>query len=413
MKVSEFKKNTLIDEGISNALLGDYGAAKLKGMFSGKSTTQQMTQDIFLRDFYSDAISALQNGIASGLVNPKISNKTTTTATEIDPALATPIYNQTNDTSSTTNSRIPSTTAINHSQKQTIKDINNYIKIAAKTLNATEDKNEKIVLTKKLINAMANRKGTAEWNNALGTVQHIIKTGGFNSNFTGSAIQALKAGKTITESWKIYYLNKLIETSGLTWKELGLVVLRENKNFYIAESKFIKLNYVFENIVESEEGESISQYLSGWFSQYMQGVDWTSRKQAIDKLIQQVEDTYNRDKGKTAIKQLAKMAFAVSKGNAPGETKNNTINTSPSDQPTHPDTEQLPPSEKATINATKVQTDLTTLKKSDPKGYEAIVNQIITDYKKAYSSSTSSASSSKDAAGRIPPDDIAEAKHKI
>jgi len=49
----------------------------LKGAFTGQGTQQQLTQDIFLRDFYQDALTSLKNGIKGGLVDPSLDTELT------------------------------------------------------------------------------------------------------------------------------------------------------------------------------------------------------------------------------------------------------------------------------------------------------------------------------------------------
>jgi hypothetical protein len=199
--------------------------------------------------------------------------------------------------------------------------MNQYIQKAAQTINSTPDKNQKIALTKELVNYMADRKGYPEWENGLATVQQVIRKGNIDPNFANAALSKMKAGQTMAEAWKIFYINKLLESVKLSWKDIGLSVLKENtsKNYIIVESKYLKLNNVFESIVEAAKGQSIGDYLQNWFAQYMQGVNYSAQQAKVDQLINNVAKTYAQDRGKQALETLAQSAWALSKGGgAPG-----------------------------------------------------------------------------------------------
>ena len=75
------------------------------------------------------------------------------------------------------------------------------------------------------------------------------------------------------------------------------------------------MNIIFESIINITEnqGVSISDYMTDWFNSYMQGTKWENYKNQVLPMIQRIEDTYARDRGKSAIKQLAKTALAISK----------------------------------------------------------------------------------------------------
>ena len=69
MKLNEFKqieeqlKKQKLDELSLSSFIGDVGSALVKGGFTGKGFKQQMIQDMFLKDFYDDAITSLDNAI--------------------------------------------------------------------------------------------------------------------------------------------------------------------------------------------------------------------------------------------------------------------------------------------------------------------------------------------------------------
>jgi len=84
----------------------------------------------------------------------------------------------------------------------------------------------------------------------------------------------------------------------------------------IKEDKFYSLNFVFENIMKLYEADanprSISTYLKNWFRKYTTLTRLSPDAQAqVDKLSNNVEATYNKDKGKTALNQMGNLAYAL------------------------------------------------------------------------------------------------------
>lgn len=325
MKISEFKKleeqikqeKQKLDELSLSSFIGDVGSALVKSGFTGKGFKQQMIQDMFLKDFYDDAITSLDNAIKGQLVNKDIKGSLTGSQ-QVDPNdVGSGEEDTTTGSATTAKTAAPGATAgavaAQKAQQQTSQNINNYVKQAAQEINKTPDKNQKIAIAKELVNAMADRQGTPEWNNAVKGVEGIIRRA-TDPGFANAAITNLRAGKTMTEAYRIYYINKLIESIGLTWDDLGLCVLKENNSFYIAESKYVKLNQLFESIVEAAAGgqQSVGQFMLDWFNQYMSGVDWKSKEGVVLPLIQSIEDSYPSGY-KRAIKTLAQTAFAISK----------------------------------------------------------------------------------------------------
>ena len=83
------------------------------------------------------------------------------------------------------------------------------------------------------------------------------------------------------------------------------------------ESKFDKLNLVFESIV-NEQSPTISSFVLDAWKAYLQGVD-LSNPQIMTKaqeLANQVQATYSKDKGITALNQLADLAWYASSASA-------------------------------------------------------------------------------------------------
>jgi hypothetical protein len=389
MKISEFKKieEQRLAEISLSSFIGDVGSAAVKSGFTGKGFKQQMIQDMFLKDFYDDAFTSLDNAVKGQLVNPKARGTLAPTAVEKNPADVKPEPGQpgakpTSASPTTPGAKPtsvapatpgapaakPSSTAgavaAKKSQQQTTQNINNYVKQTAQAINQATDKNQKIALTKELVNSMAERQGTPEWDNAVKGVEGIIKRAGTDPAFANQAVNNLRSGKTMSEAWRIYFANKLVEAVGLTWKDLGLSVLKEGKNYYIAETRYVKLNQLFESIMEVTTGgpgfgakpagttatvgkagstpapqnmnlppnatldtptvpakqqsqssggqQTVGQYMLAWFNQYMNGVNWKASEATVLPMIQAIEDSYPSGY-KSAIKTLAKAAFAISK----------------------------------------------------------------------------------------------------
>ncbi len=205
-------------------------------------------------------------------------------------------------------------------QRQTSQNINTYVQQLAKTLNSETDKNKKMALVKELVNFMADRKNYPEWQNALKTAQYIVKQGIKDPNFANAAINRLNSGQIMAEQWQVYFINKLLEATGFTWKALGLVLLKENttKKYVIAESRYYKLNSIFESIMSEDPaagtGESIEAYVLNWVRQYTKamGADWAQDAQ-VKKLAKDVQASYGQDKGKKAFNTMANFIFSRTK----------------------------------------------------------------------------------------------------
>ena len=116
-----------------------------------------------------------------------------------------------------------------------VQNLNNYVKGVAAELNKPGA--DKIALTKELINFMADRKGTPEWDNASDSIKVILKRAGLNPNFANAALQRLQAGQTM-ESMQFMFINSLLESIGLTFADLGLnetVIENSGVKHYIVE----------------------------------------------------------------------------------------------------------------------------------------------------------------------------------
>lgn len=365
MKINEFNQPKKIDEGkLSDLLIGPAASDFFSALFKKGDPRHKRALNIYLNDFVGDASISLDNGIQSGLVDPNLDGTAASApaSTETDPASVTPAPGEPGAVAK------PGAAAANKAQAQqrTSQNLNNYVRSTAAALNKTTDKAQKIALTKEIVNAMADRKGYPEWNNALAAVQQIIKRGNVDPAFANAAITNLKAGKTMSEAWRIYFANLLIESVNLTWKDLGICVLKEGANYYIADGKYTKLNYIFESIVEAESGaQSITEYMIDWFDQYMSGVNWKAKENIVIPAIKEIENTYGRDKGKAAMQKLARMAFALSgpAGQMPAGAKNATASAA----------EPATAASSTKVNPDQLAADLAAL---SPKQREEVINKV-------------------------------------
>lgn len=81
----------------------------------------------------------------------------------------------------------------------------------------------------------------------------------------------------------------------------------------INEDTYSKLNVIFESIIsETEHGIGLSEFLMDWFSQYMQGVNWSKASGRVNQLLTTIENEYPRNFKKNLV-TLASLALAISK----------------------------------------------------------------------------------------------------
>lgn len=316
--------------------MGSTGLSRFKGSLGGMggmSSKQKMAQKIFIKNFVQDAIINLQSAIQGGLVDPKL----------IPTGSSKPQQKAT----------IPA-----RPKAQDPTALNTYMKQMSATLKNEQDPAKKILIARELINYMADRKGTPEWNNSVGTAINVIKTSGIDKVTADKAIQKLKSGISAATT----------------------------------ESKYDKLNAIFESIIYENQVMTISDFLSNtWYPNYMKGVDYSSGKQVIDKLIAQVQNTYNKDKGKAALTQLANTSYALSLNKGQYQPKQQTMQQEPEQQPsqtqkTLPSEEPVKmggkeldpndPNEAKIIAQTRAKDSLDKLKQLDPKAYSDLVKSL-------------------------------------
>jgi hypothetical protein len=262
MKITELNKPKQIDEmsSLAGALFGEVPMAALKGLFTGKGGKHQLAQDIFLRDFYQDALTSLDNGIKSGYVDPnKEYVPQSNAASEKDP--------QADDTNTKTPAPAPTTAPTTPTTAPAPTAISPKPKPSGPTGA------EQTVAA-----AQKHRQDVASASNRMAV---------------GKAAQAKPAFQRTADD-------------KLAMKAAGL-----------SEARFARLNYIFESLISEMNGEgetttSITDHMIEWFGLYMTGVNWESKKAAIIPRIKQIQDTYSSDKGKVAIKNLGRLAYAIS-----------------------------------------------------------------------------------------------------
>lgn len=320
MKIQDVKP---VNEDLAN-VIGDYGASqvrqlgsKIKGMFgkgdgfSAMSGEQRQVMDMFIRDLVGDASGALTQAIATGMVDPNLS--TTSNVTPANPPRVEPTIPQA--TPGTPKVAPGNANAPDLAQQKTSQNINNYVRKIATDLNATTDKRQKVALTKEIVNFMADRKNYPEWQNTVAAVQQIIKKHNADPNFATAAITKLKAGQTMTEAWRVYFINKLLEAVNLTFNDLGLVLLKENRKngrYIIAEAKFYKLNKLFEGIVN--EAMSVADFLKKrWLPAYArkQGIAYETDMADIERVIDEIGKEYSSNRGKVSFPKLGQLLYAI------------------------------------------------------------------------------------------------------
>ena len=355
MKITDvYSKKTQVNEErideLLSSLIGGAAASKVKSAFGGgKSAATILAQELFVKDFVSDAVSALENAKAAGLIAPpqpgKPEGEEETPPPEqpvAEPEQPQPQGEQ--PPAQPQDQAQPAAAPTKAARKQgdagkaqaaRIQAMNNYLKGVSQQMSKVQDQAQKQELSKEMINYMMDRQGTPEWENGLKTVEFILNKN-TDPKFAMASIQKLKGGKqmnvnpanapkgNVAESrWQAYWMNRLAEACGFTLKQLGFTVLQEHRTkvYRIVETKRYRMNKIFESIMEAGEpagqvGIPFGKFMRDWFGQYMQGVDYTTNKPALYQIIDQMEDIYNNQKGKIdkgLIGKLAQGGWAASK----------------------------------------------------------------------------------------------------
>jgi hypothetical protein len=111
-------------------------------------------------------------------------------------------------------------------------------------------------------------------------------------------------------------------------------------------SRFDKLNYLFESILaeqdptQSQGKQSISQYITNFFKQFMKGVNITDPTvvSQVATLAKELEQTYSKDKGNSTLPKLADLAWSVSHAEAGQEPQQSSTTNKDPNAPDQPET---------------------------------------------------------------------------
>jgi len=136
--------------------------------------------------------------------------------------------------------------------------------------------------------------------------------------------------------------------------------LGDKQSNFSEGTQFDKLNYLFENILneislgkalsptgkvvgqsnQQQNKQSISQYITNFFKQFMKGVNISDPAvmTRLASLAKELEQTYNKDNGKSVLPKLAELGWSVQHAQAEEEPKNtnNTPNNTPNNPPNNP-----------------------------------------------------------------------------
>ena len=315
MKLNEFGTNDV--RGVNN-----YGSAafqrkqnQLAGNADANLTTKEtLGKNIFVNKFIQKASAGLDNAVKSGAISataPVQPTQPTQPTQSTQPTQPTQSTQPTQPTQSTTTG--PSPEEI-RKQKQ------------AAAVRAIDAKPE--VSTTK-----------APTGTAMPTTPYQIPGLGTNPNQTKSTPQQptkmtpqqtaalkgrLKAGSGATSSpsgFKDYTAGSGERMTGVD--QSGAPIFKKIQR----ESKFDKLNIIFESIV-NEQSPTISSFVLDAWKAYLQGVD-LSNPQIMTKaqeLANQVQATYAKDKGTAALNQLADLAWYASSASAVSTGQNKVDN---------------------------------------------------------------------------------------
>lgn len=228
MNLNELNK---IEEGIFSAI---------KDRFQ-QGSYQNKVQDIFIKDFVQDAITSLNNGLKSGLINPAVKST------------GEPKYTNTN----------------------------------------------------KPEPSQPNQQNTG--NTAPAGQQYIGKI----APNAGPAPKPF-ATPTLTQP------KTTVSTTTSSTSKPGDIT-KGGAGIKIKESSYDKMNRIFESIInidEDDNASTISEFMIDWFSKYMQGVNWESKRPLIQQKLNKLQDEYPKNLNAN-LTDLARLSLALSKIQTP------------------------------------------------------------------------------------------------
>ena len=149
--------------------------------------------------------------------------------------------------------------------------------------------------------------------------------------------------------------------------------LGDKQSNFSEGTQFDKLNYLFENILneislgkalsptgqvvgqsnQQQNKQSISQYITNFFKQFMKGVSISDPAvmTRLASLAKELEQTYNKDKGKSVLPKLAELGWSVQHAQAEEQPK-----AQPTTTPTTTTTPTPGPSQTNQASAQKTKT---------------------------------------------------------
>jgi hypothetical protein len=172
----------------------------------------------------------------------------------------------------------------------------------------------------------------------------------------------------------------------------------------VAESRFEKLDYLFESILneatmaqtiapagkvvgqanQQQSKQSISQYITNFFKQFMKGVNITdpSVMTQVNSLAKELEQNYAKDKGKSVLPKLADLGWSVSHAQAEEQPNQAVASTKPT--PTTATSSTPQPAQAATQQAKMTATQIKKLMQGmSVKQKQAILKSLETELNSA------------------------------
>ena len=329
MKFDDVKK---VEEGVMSNLLGRGAAAGIKsniGKQSGQTQEHILAQDIFLQDFTSDALGAIQTAVDAGLI---VKDGEVVDPTDVS-APAEPAAPQAQAQPAKAKAVRPQGDGGKAAQAA-VQATNNYIKGISQQMSKIQDPKQKMELSKELVNYMKDRQGRAEWENGVKTAEMVLKKNldpKFAMGLIGQLKRPLKQAQqtqsqnpsaapkgNVQEAYDIYMLNKLAEACGFTLKQLGYTVLTEGRpnKYRLVQNNYLKLNNIFESMLGEAAGtKTMKQFVNDWLANYMQGIPEAEYGPALKGIVDEFSNAWNTT-GKldqTILGKLGKGSYAATK----------------------------------------------------------------------------------------------------
>lgn len=100
------------------------------------------------------------------------------------------------------------------------KNLDSYVNNWAKSINAAKDQNQKVALAKEIINVLKDRQGSPEASRAAAMAKATLK------RQTEPAVRKIAQSSAFAMERRLYSMAaRLLEATGLSWRELGYRVL--------------------------------------------------------------------------------------------------------------------------------------------------------------------------------------------